>query len=148
MISALLVHGVPIECINQAAVTYHVPAALIISILGVEGGTVGMAKPNANGTDDYGPMQINTIWLDKIKPYGYTREQIQYDACANVMVGTWILGRNIADSPDLWRGIGGYHSYTAPLNRDYQYKVWNYYELLARYLSHPAKSTTSINTKT
>lgn len=140
MISALLVHGVPIECINQAAVTYHVPAALIISILGVEGGTIGMAKPNTNGTYDYGPMQINTIWLDKVKAYGYTREQIQYDPCANVMVGAWILGLNIAESPDFWRGVGGYHSYTLPLNRTYQYKVWNYYELLSRYLSSPPKN--------
>jgi hypothetical protein len=148
MISALLVHGVPIECINQAAVTYHVPAALIISVLGVEGGKVGMAKLNTNGTYDYGPMQINTIWLDKIKPYGYTQQQIQYDACSNVMVGTWILGRNIASSPDLWRGIGGYHSYTTPLNRDYQYKVWNYYELLAHYLSSPPKNSSTTMTNT
>jgi len=137
MISALLVHGVPIECINQAAVNYHVPAALIISILGVEGGRVGMAKPNTNGTYDYGPMQINSIWLTKIKPYGYTVEKVQYDPCVNVMVGTWILGTNIANSPDFWRGVGGYHSYTIPLNQAYQYKVWNYYQLLSRYLSHP-----------
>lgn len=130
MASALLVHGVPIECINQAAVTYHVPAALIISILGIEGGSVGMAKPNTNGTYDYGPMQINSLWLQKIKPYGYTPEQLQYDPCANVMVGTWILGVNIANSPDFWRGVGGYHSYTPSLNRDYQYKVWDLYHLL------------------
>jgi hypothetical protein len=26
MISALEIHGVPLECINQAAITYHVPA--------------------------------------------------------------------------------------------------------------------------
>ena len=135
MISALEIHGVPIECINQAAITYHVPAALIISVLGVENGKVGMASANKNGTFDYGPMQINTIWLDKIKPYGYTREMIQYNPCSNVMVGTWILSVNIATSKNLWQGIGGYHSYTPHLNRSYSNKVSGVYRLLAAYLS-------------
>ncbi len=141
MLSSLVIHGVPIECINQAAITYHVPAKLILSILAVEGGKVGMASPNKNGTYDYGPMQINTIWLDKIKRYGYTQEQIQYDPCANVMVGAWIMSQNIADSTDLWRGIGGYHSYNPALNQAYQSKVWSVYDLLSRYLAYPAKNT-------
>jgi len=143
MLSALVIHGVPIECINQAALTYNVPAKLILSILAVEGGQVGTASPNKNGTYDYGPMQINTLWLDKIKRYGYSKEQIQYDPCANVMVGAWILSQNIADSTDLWRGIGGYHSYNPALNRQYQNKVWSVYDLLSRYLAYPPKNTTA-----
>ncbi len=144
MISALVIHGVPIECINKAAVIYHVPASLILSVLSVEGGDVGTASPNKNGTYDYGPMQINTIWLNKIKPYGYTKEQVQYDPCVNVMVGAWILSRNIADSPELWRGVGGYHSYTPSLNMRYQNKVWNVYALLSRYLSNPPAKTPAL----
>jgi len=140
MISALEIHGVPIECINRAAIVYNVPATLIISVLTVEGGEVGMASRNKNGTYDYGPMQINTIWLEKIKPYGYTREKIQYDACANVMVGAWILSKNIADSADLWRGVGGYHSYTPHLNHAYGYKVSDIYRMLDRYLSSPTNN--------
>jgi hypothetical protein len=66
MVSALIIHGVPIECINQAAVTFYVPATVILSVLAVENGTVGMAKRNTNGTYDFGPMQINSIWLNKI----------------------------------------------------------------------------------
>jgi Transglycosylase SLT domain len=135
MISELLVHDVPIECINKAAITYRVPAALIISVLGVENGRVGMASPNKNGSFDYGPMQINSLWVEKIKPYGYTREELQYDPCVNVMVGAWILGQNIADSPDFWRGVGGYHSYTPPLNEKYRYQVEKWYKLLNQYLS-------------
>src|SRR6478609_4211666 len=50
MPSALVIHGVPIECINQAAVTYFVPAKIIIAVLATERGKVGMAKPNSNGT--------------------------------------------------------------------------------------------------
>lgn len=137
MVSALVIHGVPIECINHAAITYNVPATLIISVLAIEGGEVGMASPNKNGTYDYGPMQINTIWLERIRPYGYTREKIQFDPCANVMVGAWILSMNIADSSDLWHGVGGYHSYTPHLNHAYGYKVSDFYKKLATYLSKP-----------
>lgn len=138
MVSALVIHGVPIECINEAAITYQVPASLILSVLSVEGGDVGTASPNRNGTYDYGPMQINTIWLSKIKPYGYTRDMIQYDPCANVKVGAWILSTNIADARDMWYGIGGYHSYTPKLNYAYQNKIWNVYNLLSQYLAAPS----------
>lgn len=140
MASALLIHGVPVECINQAAVTYFVPAKVIISVLAVEGGEPGMASPNKNGTFDYGPMQINTIWLPTIAPYGYTKDQIQYDPCVNVMVGTWILSNKIASiasnsGKDYWRGVAGYHSETPNLNAKYQAKVLTNYQLLSEVLS-------------
>jgi hypothetical protein len=139
MPSALLIHGVPIECINQAAVTYFVPAKIIISVLNVEGGKVGLAKPNTNGTFDYGPMQINSIWLPTIATYGYTKQQIQYDPCVNVMVGTWILSNKIAttvaaSNGDYWRGVAGYHSLTPSLNNKYQDKVLDKYRLLSEVL--------------
>jgi soluble lytic murein transglycosylase-like protein len=140
MASALLIHGVPVECINQAAVTYYVPAKVIISVLDTEGGQVGMASPNKNGTFDYGLMQINSIWLSKVAPYGYTRDQIQNDPCVNVMVGTWILSGNIADSlaasdGGYWRGVAGYHSHTPYLNERYQSKVLTNYQQLSQLLS-------------
>ncbi|MEN9450840.1 MAG: Soluble lytic murein transglycosylase and related regulatory protein [Pseudomonadota bacterium] len=145
MISALEIHGVPIECINQAAITYHVPATLILSILAVENGKKGSASHNRNGTFDYGPMQINSIWLSKIRRYGYTRQQLQYDPCTNVNVGTWILSQQIAnDSSSLWRGVGSYHSHSASLNHNYQVKVSEVYRLLASYLSHPNNSIVSV----
>lgn len=138
MISALEIHGVPIECINQAATTYHVPATLILAVLAVENGANGSASPNRNGTFDFGPMQINSIWLSQIRLYGYTQHQLQYDPCVNVKVGTWILSQQIAtDASSLWRGVGSYHSHSARLNRDYQIKVFEVYRLLANYLSHP-----------
>lgn len=137
MSSALVIHDVPIECVNQAAIAYHVPAPLILSVLSVEGGYAGIASRNKNGTYDYGPMQINTIWLSKIKNYGYTKEKIQYDPCANVMVGAWILSTNIANANEPWYGIGGYHSYSPRLNQAYRKKVWDVYDLLSRYLATP-----------
>lgn len=136
--SALFVNGVPIECINQAATSYYVPAALIIAVLSTEGGKVGDAIPNTNGTLDYGPMQINSIWLKKIQPYGYTREQIQYDPCVNVTVGAWILSQAIANGGNFWQGVGDYHSHTFDKNISYQYKVKEYYSYLTKFLNGEA----------
>ena len=138
--SSLTINDVPIECINHAAVLYSVPATLIISVLKVEGGRNGMAKINSNGSFDYGPMQINTVWLPQIKTYGYTKETLQFNPCANVYVGTWILSQRIADSPNFWRGVGAYHSYTASENVPYQRKVWAKYRDLYQLLSAPTST--------
>jgi hypothetical protein len=128
--SALLINDVPIECINQAAVNYYVPAALIISVLRTEGGRNGMAKPNKNGSFDYGPMQINTLWLDKIKPFGYTVHDLQFNPCKNVAVGAWILSQSIANATNFGTGVGDYHSHTLPLNQRYRVKVVQHYKLI------------------
>ncbi|MFU8797832.1 MAG: lytic transglycosylase domain-containing protein, partial [Gammaproteobacteria bacterium] len=126
---------VPIECINQAAVAHHVPAALLVSVLKVEGGRAGMAKKNTNGSYDYGPMQINSIWLEKLGTYGYAREHIQYDPCVNMWVGAWILSQRIAASDNLWRGVASYHSYTDDKNLIYQKKVIKAYDTLSRQIN-------------
>ena len=144
MFSALLINDVPIECINQAAITYQVPANLLISILKVEGGKVGLAKLNPNGTHDYGPMQINTVWLPVIAKFGYSKEKIQYDACANMWVGAWILTQKMAEASNLWRGVANYHSHTNEKNIAYQYKVWNIYQLITRYVDSTGKSATTL----
>jgi len=137
MISTLLIQGVPIECINKAAVTYFVPAKVIISVLKSEGGLPGLAKPNKNKTVDYGPMQINSIWLKHIAPYGYTQREIQYDPCINVMVGTWILSQEIAQGKTYWEGVGGYHSHTLYFKQIYQ----NHVLLNYRYLEEELKAS-------
>jgi hypothetical protein len=141
MLSALLIHGVPIECINRAAIHNYVPAKIIISVLETEGGRVGMASPNSNGTYDFGPMQINTIWLKKIAPYGYTQQDIQFDPCKNVMVGTWILSQQIAENAGngestYWKGIGDYHSHTLDKNIQYQQIVYRHYASLERLIGY------------
>lgn len=127
-----VIHDVPIQCIKQAAITYHVAPELIVAILDAEGGTVGMAKRNSNGTYDYGPMQINSIWLEKIAAYGYTKALVQYNPCVNVAVGAWILSNNLTGYHDFWQGAAGYHSYTNNLNELYQIKIRNNYEMLTR----------------
>lgn len=128
--AALIINDVPIECINKAAVAYYVPATMIISVLRTENGRVGMAKRNKDGTYDYGPMQINSRWLSKVAPYGYTKVDIQYNPCVNVAVGAWILSQSIASGQNLWSGVGDYHSHTPGLNEPYQQKVQSIHKWL------------------
>ena len=139
MLSQLVIHDVPIECINNAAITYHVPATVIIAVLQVEGGKVGMARQNPNHTIDYGPMQVNSLWLNSLQRYGITRQQLQYNPCVNVAVGTWILSRKIANSPhsNLWHGIADYHSSDPKENRRYRHAVSEAYVRLTHYLNQP-----------
>ena len=120
------------DCVQLAAERYGVPVALIRAILKVEGGKVGQAVRNTNGTKDLGPMQINTIWLPRLAEYGITREQLQHDRCINILAGTWILSRQLqaADKMQgpvqrrLWWGIGAYHSRTPEHNVKYVLRVW------------------------
>lgn len=117
--AGLFVSDVPLQCINEAAVEYHVPAKLIISVLNVEQGKIGMAKRNRNGSYDLGPMQINTSWWPKLSGYGITRQEVRYKPCINVKVGAWILAEAIAGGDGLLNGIGNYNSHNLELNSNY-----------------------------
>lgn len=121
--SQLLIHDVPVECINQAAVAYQVPAKTIVSVLNTEGGRKGLEHKNDNGSIDYGSMQINSIWLPQLEKYGISKEELRDDPCTNVEVGTWILSQAIADGvihekPYL-ESVAGYNSKTPAVNAKY-----------------------------
>lgn len=130
----VIINDVPIDCINHAAVIYHVPATVILSVMKIENGRNGEANKNNNGTVDYGVMQINSTWLQSIAPYGYTKHDIQYNACKNVLVGTWILSQRIAEGKNIWQGIGNYHSHTPVYNISYQKNISAIYAKLANTL--------------
>lgn len=127
----MLFHDVPLACINQAAVQYHVDATMIISVIKTENGRNGLAVKNKNGTYDLGVMQINSSWLPRLQNNGITIDQVKSDPCINVSVGAWILAQGIANS-DGWKGVGNYHSYTEKHNATYREKVRKTY---AQYVS-------------
>ncbi len=136
----MLINGVPYSCITQASAQYHVPATVIVSVLEVENGQVGDANVNSNGTIDYGPMQINSVWLKRLEPFNYTAHDLQYDPCINVNVGTWILAQKIAANKSVWKGIGDYHSKTTEQNLLYQYKVNVYYDAIDKAYTEAEKN--------
>ncbi|MDE2029760.1 MAG: lytic transglycosylase domain-containing protein [Alphaproteobacteria bacterium] len=116
-------------CVLMAANTYHVPAAVMIGIMQVEGGHVGQeAGPNVNGTYDLGPMQVNTRWLPKLARMwkvstGTARIWVRDNGCVNVHVAAWILRHKMDDTGSLWGGIAAYHSMTPALGYTYANKV-------------------------
>lgn len=114
---------IPLHCINEAAIAYHLPAKLIIAVLETERGKLGGITINKNGTFDIGPMAINSLWLPELKKFGITQQDIQFDACSNLKVGVWILSKKIARRNNLSVGVGDYHSHSAELNRIYYDKV-------------------------
>ena len=116
-------------CLLLAANTYHVPAAVMIGIMHVEGGRVGQeVGPNTNGTFDLGPMQVNTRWMPelartwKVSP-ATARQWVRDDGCVNVHVAAWILRQKMDDSGSLWGGIAAYHSATPSKGGPYATKV-------------------------
>lgn len=115
-------------CIFTAAQTYSVPPTVILGVLNVEGGKVGMASPNTNGSYDLGPMQINTIWVPELASYWRVSEKtalrwLRDDACVNIGVGAWILRKKMNETGSLVGGIAGYHSLTPRLGSTYRNKV-------------------------
>jgi len=113
----------PFDCINDAALLYHVPAKLIIAVLQTENGNAGKITYNKNGTYDIGPMAINSIWLPELKKRGIKEDTLQNDICTNITTGTWILSKKIAEEDNVMVGIGDYHSHSFKLNQSYSVKV-------------------------
>ena len=120
----------PMDCLQQAADHYRVPAALVRAILKTEGGRPGQAVRNSNGSHDLGPMQINTTWLATLQLRGITLAMVRDDYCVNVAVGTWILAREMqrippqASTGQVWQAVAGYHSRTPKHNARYAELLW------------------------
>jgi soluble lytic murein transglycosylase-like protein len=115
-------------CIFAAAQTYSLPPSVILAILHVEGGRVGMASKNTNGSYDLGPMQINTLWIPglaahwKVPPAKALR-MVRDDGCVNIGVGAWILRSKINETGSLYQGIAHYHSATPKFGTAYRQRV-------------------------
>ncbi len=116
-------------CIQAAAHSYRVPPAILVVLLDVEGGTLGAVSPNANGTVDIGPMQVNQIWLPQVAAHWGTTEHTAFlclrdSFCANIEAGAWILRQGLDEANGrFWEGVGYYHSHDPEHKRIYLYSV-------------------------
>ena len=116
--------------LTLAANTYGVPRAALMGIYQIEGGRLGPAVRNSNGTADLGPIQINTSWLPELsRSWGMSqataRRLVRDDACTNVGVAAWILRQQLDETGNIAKAIAYYHSHTPVYGRDYQGKVVN-----------------------
>ncbi|GAC1632180.1 MAG: hypothetical protein NVS9B10_26360 [Nevskia sp.] len=134
-------------CLSRMAARFGVPQALLAAVREQEGGRVGGWNANADGSFDYGIMQINSRWLPQLELQGYSAKVLTYDACASIAAGAWILSNALADAGvwrkdaadphAYWRAVGRYHSRTPSLNRAYAEGVWARYSRLKAAGSSP-----------
>ena len=84
-------------------------------------------------------LPILPSWLPQLAEYGYTQQDIQFNPCTNVMVGTWILSQKMTlpstASGSYWQQVANYHSVTPKFNQDYQHAVKQHYQQLSAGLS-------------
>lgn len=73
---------------------------------------------NANGTQDLGIAQINTIHLGTLRQHGIQPEHLM-NACVGTYVAAWHLAGVVAVHGNNWRGIAAYHSLTPHFNQKY-----------------------------
>lgn len=99
-------------CLSQAAQAYRIPELALWLILDVEGGTLGRVSQNTNGTYDMGPMQINSIWLKRLAPYGITEAAVRDNFCVNATVAAWIFTKELNEHGTLAKAFANYHSPT------------------------------------
>jgi hypothetical protein len=128
-------------CLAAAAQAYRIPQDYLYAILAVEGGRVGAAVINKNGTHDLGPFQINTSWGNAIArywrlPVEEALNRVRDDGCANALIAAAIL-RGCANETrdDMVAALGLYHSHSQGLAQPYREKV----QILARDIEKSAK---------
>lgn len=113
-------------CVVQAANDYSLPVRGLLAVWLTEGGRPGTVSKNTNGTADYGPMQINTIWAKRLETqFGVTRDMITDDFCWSVRAGAYILRYEINQAGgSFWDGVGHYHSRTPQYKYQYIQRVY------------------------
>lgn len=123
------------QCIIQSAEKFNVPLYAVSLILAQEHGQVGKVTVNTatNQSHDVGAMQVNwEVWNKELSSISVTYQQLQWDGCLNVEVGTWILAKAIVESRakyrnewTIWHGIARYHSKTPEHQRNYLASIKN-----------------------
>jgi len=108
-------------CFMAASQAYAVPPESLYSVLKVEGGWAGLAKPNfrKNGSvrsEDLGPFQINTAWLPTFTLYwkqpsaAVTYVLLRDDGCASAYAASAIVRYHWQQTGALDRAIARYHA--------------------------------------
>lgn len=105
------------DCVLDAARASGMPAAALFAILATEGGRMGEALSNKNGTWDLGCFQVNTVHLKDLAAMGISPRAVLCDGRANAHAAAWLLRKEYRRTGNLWQAIGAYHSRT-PHRRD------------------------------
>ncbi len=125
-------HPLTADCVLDAARVSGMPVAALFAILATDGGKMGEALSNKNGTWDLGGFQINTVHLKELAAMGISPDAVLCDGRVNAHAAAWLLRKEYRRTGNLWQAIGAYHSRT-PHRRDaYIRRVKNNLERLRR----------------
>lgn len=111
------------DCYDEAAKYQKVNPLILRAIAWQESRNRPDAlNKNANGSIDYGIMQINSIHLPTLAQYGITRSTLM-EPCKNVYIAAWHLRRKMDKYGNTWQAVGAYHSETPPLRDKYAKQI-------------------------
>lgn len=109
-------------CFDEAGSLYNISPRILQAIARVESGFRPDAlNRNANGSYDYGLMQINSSWA---RVLGEKLWSSLGDPCTNVKVGAWILSDSIRRHGYTWEAVGYYNAATRHKRTRYAKKVY------------------------
>ncbi len=118
-----------VACMALVAQIYSLPPRVLPSIQRVEGGAPGVVHRNRDGSEDYGVMQVNTIWLPVLARYSKldpveVRARLLTRPCFNIAAAGLIMRTYLDEAGgDLMKAVGFYHSHTPALGLGYKAKV-------------------------
>lgn len=127
-------HG---NCFDDAAAYQHVNPLILRAIAWQESHNHANAVHiNANGSIDYGLMQINTIHLPALARYGIGKDALM-SPCKNVYIAAWQLRRQMMRYGNTWAAVGAYHSATPALRDGYARQIA---DIIRRWQFQPAST--------
>lgn len=111
------------NCFDDAAAYQHVNPLILRAIAWQESRNRPDARHvNANGSVDYGLMQINTVHLATLAQYGIDRAALM-SPCKNIYIAAWQLRRQVNKYGNTWAAVGAYHSATPALRDQYARQI-------------------------
>ncbi|HKT99990.1 MAG TPA: lytic transglycosylase domain-containing protein [Paraburkholderia sp.] len=111
------------DCFDEAARYQKVNPLILRAIAWQESHNTPDAKHrNANGSVDYGVMQINSVHLPTLAQYGISSSTLM-EPCKNVYIAAWHLRQKMNKYGNTWAAVGAYHSETPALRDQYAQQI-------------------------
>lgn len=111
------------DCFDEAAQYQKVNPLILRAIAWQESHNRPEAKhKNANGSVDYGLMQINSIHLPTLAQYGISSNTLM-EPCKSVYIAAWHLRQKMNKYGNTWQAVGAYHSETPSLRDHYARQI-------------------------
>jgi soluble lytic murein transglycosylase-like protein len=111
------------DCFDEAAKYQQVNPLILRAIAWQESHNHPDAlNKNANGSIDYGLMQINSVHLNTLGRYGISSATLM-QPCKSVYVAAWHLRQKMNKYGNTWQAVGAYHSETPALRDKYSKQI-------------------------